>query len=95
MSDWMTNYQRRVNAENFERQSPPVQTTAKGILAELKSLEQCLYWALDPQEKDGGEQWSSNLIEHAHALLDCAHEYRAALKANPLLAGADDDDAVW
>ena len=49
MSDWMTNYQDRVNAGRFERQSPVVQTTAKRIFDGLKDLERSLS-ALDPEE---------------------------------------------
>ena len=65
-------------------QAPAVQTSAKEILKQLKSIEQCLYWALDPEEKDAKrDQWALSLIEHAHALLDLGHEYRFTLLANP------------
>ncbi len=90
----LTAYQARVNVERLERQAAGVQKTAKEILEELKSLEQSLYWALDPDERDGGIQWSESFIEHAHALVDLGHDYRAALKANPPLKEADEDPSL-
>ena len=36
MTEWMTSYQRNVNAERLARQAPDVQRTAKEILEELK-----------------------------------------------------------
>ena len=78
---WQTNYNRRINDERFVRQHPAVQKTMKEILAELKSIEQSLYWAIDPEDRSG--LWENSLIEHAHALIDLGHEYKAALKANP------------
>ena len=84
MSDgWMNQYQCRVNAENFANQAQPVALAIKDILRELKAIEQAIYWAIHPGEKDGGAQWAASLIEHAHTLIDLGHEYRAALKANP------------
>jgi hypothetical protein len=83
MTDWMTNYSRRVNAERLARQAPEVKKLAEEIGEELKSIEQYLYWAIDPDEKDSGQYFCRTLIEHAHALVDLGHEYHAALKANP------------
>ena len=83
MTEWQDNYNRRVNAEHLARQAEPVKKLVQEILKELKSIEQSLYWAIDPEESDGGMQWSESLIEHAHALVDIGHEYKAALKANP------------
>ena len=91
MTAWMDNYNRRVNAERLARQAPVVQKTAKEILAVLKDIEKGLYWALDPDDK--ACQWETSLIEHAHALLDYTHDYRAALKANPPPKDEDDDAA--
>lgn len=79
----MSHYHDRINAERLERQAPDVKKLAQEILKELKSIEQSVYWALDPEEKDCGIQWSESLIEHAHALVDLGHDYKAALKANP------------
>lgn len=79
----MTSYQERRNAENLACQDPHLQVAAKDILEELKRIERVLYWAIDPEETDGGAQWARSLIEHAHALLDLAHDYRQALKAYP------------
>ncbi len=76
-----TAYQQRVNSERLERQAPEVQKIAKEILEELKGLERCLYWAIDPE--DDPMQWTASMIERAHALVDQTHEYRAALKADP------------
>ena len=81
MTEWQTNYNRRVNAERLARQAPDVKKLATEILEELKSIEQSVYWAIDPDDKSG--LWENSLIEHAHALVDLGHEYRAALKANP------------
>ena len=36
MTEWQTNYQRRVNAERLARQAPDVQKTVKAILERLK-----------------------------------------------------------
>jgi hypothetical protein len=82
-----TSYQQRVNAERLARQAPAVQKTAKAILKETMAIDQCLYWALDPDKKNQGFYWLAGLIEHAHMLVDLGHEYRAelaaALAANP------------
>lgn len=86
----MTNYQQRINDALFARQAPEVQKTIKEILGQLKSIEQCLYWAIDPD--DPVEMWPGSLIEHAHALVDLGHEYRAALKVNPPPKYEDEDE---
>lgn len=78
----MNAYQQRVNAERLERQAPPVKKIVKEILDQLKTIEQSMYWSIDGEQKSGG-YWPSSLIEHAHALLDLGHDYRAALAANP------------
>jgi hypothetical protein len=90
MTDYVTSYRRRINEALFARQAPAVQKTLKEILEELKSIEQCLYWAIDPD--DPVDMWPGSLIEHAHALLDLGHDYRAALKANP--PPKDEEDAA-
>jgi hypothetical protein len=87
----MTSYQQRQNEANLAVQAPAVKKIVKELLEELKRIEGALYWALDPSETDGGQQWASSAIDHAHALLDAAHEYRAALKADPPPQESDDD----
>ena len=79
----MNSYQQRVNAERLARQAPAVQKIAKALLDELKNIETYLYWTFDPDEKDGGAYYCQTLLDHAHMVVDQAHEYRAALKANP------------
>ena len=79
----MNPYQQKVNAERLARQAPAVQKTARAILDELSNVQTYLYWTLDPEEKDGGAYYCQTLLDHAHMLVDQAHEYRAALKANP------------
>lgn len=79
----MSSYQQRVSAERLAAQAPAVQKTAKAILDELKSLENYLHWALNPEDKDGRRYWLASLIEHAHMLVDLGHAYRAALAADP------------
>ena len=98
MTEWMNNYQRRVNAERLARQAEPVKKTAKLILEELKDIERYLYWALDPEDSHNNIGYNcGTMIDHAHALVDLGHEYRAALKANPPPKeeedNADDDAA--
>lgn len=90
MTEWMDNYQRRVNKERLKRQAPDVQRVAKEILEQLESVERQLYWAIDPDDQSG--LWETSLIEHAHALIDLGHEYRVALKANP--PPKEEDDAA-
>ena len=80
MDDWMNAYTRRVNGERLARQAPDVRATAMEILEELKSVEQQMYWSLDPDDKG---VWLSTLIEHAHNLVDLGHVWRAVLKDNP------------
>lgn len=93
MTEWQTNYQRRVNAERLARQAPDVQKTVKAILEELKDVERYLYWALDPEDGSNGLAYNcGNLIDHAHGLIDLGHEFRAALKANPPPKEIDEDN---
>ena len=87
----MNQYQERVNAERIKRQHPDVQKLVKEIRDELKNVETYLYWALDPEEKDGGAYYCQTLLDHAHMLIDQAHEFRAALKANPPPKEDEDD----
>ena len=93
MTEWMDNYNRRVNAERLARQAKEVKLAAEDIRSTLIDIERYLYWALDPSEKDGGQYYCQSLLEHAHALIDRAHDYRAALKANPPPKDEDDDAA--
>ena len=80
----ISSYQQRMNAERLARQAPDVQRTAKEILDELKNVEGYLYWSLDPEDnKDQIAYNVGNLIDHAHALVDLGHAWRAVLAANP------------
>ena len=79
----MSSYQQSVNAERLARQAPSVKKIAKDIFDAVKMIETYLYWAIDPAEKDAGQYYCRNLLERAHELVDLAHEFRAALKANP------------
>ena len=79
----MNAYQHRTSAERLVAQHPDVKGAAKAILESLKNLERYLYWSIDPDEKDGGAYYCNNLLDQAHLLVDEAHAYRAALKANP------------
>ena len=89
----MNQYQQRVNAERLARQAPDVQRTAKEIFEALKSVELYLYWSLDPEDnKDQGAYNVMNLIDHAHALVDLGHAWRAVLKANPPPKDHEDDN---
>jgi hypothetical protein len=88
----MNSYQERQNAERLARQAPPLQIAAKDILEQLKSIEQYVYWAFDPSEKDGGAYWAQSLLEHAHELIDQAHAFKIALAANP--PPKEEDDAA-
>ena len=94
MTEWMDNYNRRVNAERLARQAPDVQGAAKEIFEALKDVERYLYWSLDPAEKDGGAYYAQNLLDHAHELIDQAHTFRAALKANPPPKETDDEETA-
>ena len=90
----MSQYQDRINKERLARQHPEVKKTAKLLLEELKSIEQYLYWAIDPEDDAGGLAYNTgNLIDHAHALVDLGHEFRTALKANPPPKEDDEDQA--
>ena len=86
----MNQYQARVNEERIKRQHPDVQKVVKEIRDEIKNIEVYLSWALDPEEKDGGAYYCQSVIDHAHILVDQAHEFRAALRANP--PPKEDDD---
>ena len=89
----MNAYQQRINDECLARQAEPVKKTAKLILEELKTIERYLYWALDQEDQHNSIGYNcGNLIDHAHALVDLGHEYRAALKANP--PPKDDEDSA-
>jgi hypothetical protein len=92
MNSYQTAYWRRVNGENLARQAPEVKKTIREILDQLHSIEQCLYWAIDPEENPNS-MWPSSLVEHAHALLDLGHDYRAALAAHPPPKDPDDNAA--
>ena len=92
MDKWMDSYQARVNDERLARQAPDVQRTAKEIFEALKDVERYLHWALDPSEKDGGAYYCQNLIDHAHALVDLGHAWRAVLTANPPPKEKEDDE---
>jgi hypothetical protein len=92
MTEWQTNYQRRVNAERLARQAPAVQKTAKRVFEILKDVERYLYWSLDPEDnKDGGAYNCQNLIDNAHALVDEGHAWRAVIVANPPTPDPEDD----
>lgn len=90
----MNSYQQKVNAERLANQAPAVKKIAKELLDELKNIDMYLYWALDPEEKDGGMYYCQSLLDHAHMVIDQAHEFRAALKANPPPKEEDEDDAL-
>jgi hypothetical protein len=77
----MTAYWQRVNAERMKAQGPDVRKVAAELLKELQAIQNALYWALDPD--DDHAQWTSSLIEHAHAMIDLGYDYKYALKANP------------
>ena len=87
----MNPYTQRENIARLARQAPEVQKLAKELLDELKNVETYLYWAINPEEKDGGAYYCQSVIDHAHMLIDQAHEFRAALRANPPPKEDDDD----
>ena len=87
----MNPYTQRENAARFARQAPEVQKLAREIFDELKNVETYLYWAINPEEEDGGLYYCQSVIDHAHMLVDQAHEFRAALRANPPPKEDDDD----
>ena len=77
-------YRQRMDADNLAAAHPSVQDAAKSILASLKSIENYLYWSLDPEEPAAERvAWQRNMLEQAHELVDQAHLFRARLKANP------------
>lgn len=90
----MNQYREKMNAQRLEAQAPAVKAAAKMILAQQKSIEQYLYWALSPEEKDGGAYYCQNLLDYAHELVDQAHEFRAAVKANAPPKEEDDEDGA-
>ena len=59
MTEWQTNYNRRVNAERLARQALDVKKLATEILKELRSIEQSVYWAIDPDDK-GADLWDNS-----------------------------------
>lgn len=79
----MNDYRQYMNEKRLAAQHPNVQGAAKDVLKQLKSIEQYIYWSLGPNEKDGGAYYAQNLLDHTHELVDLAHAYRSALKANP------------
>ena len=83
----MTEYRRQKNEERLAAQHPNVQSTTKDIRQTLKDVEQNMIWALDPENKDHGRYDCHNLLDHAHYLVDQAHTYRNAVKANPPAEG--------
>lgn len=89
---WSDQYRARQDAEALARQHPSVRTKAKELLEELSRIERHLYWSMDSEEKDGGAQWASSAVEHAHTLLDLTHEYRAVLALNPPLKVEEVED---
>ena len=42
-----------------------------------------MYWSLSSDNKDKGRYEIGCLIDHAHALVDLGHAWRAVLKDNP------------
>ena len=90
----MNQYQQRVNEERIKRQHPDVQNRVREILDELKNVELYVHWAINPEEKDGGMYYCQTLLDHAHMLIDQAHEFRAALKANPPPKEDEDEDGA-
>jgi hypothetical protein len=91
----MNLYQQKVNAERLARQAPDVQRTAKEIFDALKDVERYLYWSIDPEDnKDGGAYNTTCLIDHAHALVDLGHAWRAVLKDNPPPSEDEEESAA-
>jgi hypothetical protein len=85
-------YRERRNAERLAAQHAGVQAAAKDILKQLQDIQQYIYWSMSGEERDGGAYYAQNLLDHAHELVDQAHAYRAALKANP--PPLEDDNAA-
>ena len=88
-----TTYQQRVNAERVANQAPEVIKALTDLVKSASGIVQYAHWALDPAEKDGGAYYAQNLLEHAHELVDQAHAFRLALKANPPPTENDEDAA--
>ena len=88
----MNQYREKMNALRLAAQAQTVQDSAKSILEALKTIESYVYWAIDADEKDGGMWNCQCLLEHAHELVDQAHEYRVRLKANPPPKEEEDDE---
>ena len=77
-------YRQRMDADNLAAAHPSVQDAAKSIIASLKSIENYLYWSLDPEESAVERTaWQRNMLEQAHELVDQAHLFRVRLEANP------------
>lgn len=84
-------YRQRVDAANLAAAHQTVQDAAKSIMASLKSIENYLYWAIDPEEPAAERTtWCRNIIEQAHELVDQAHLFRIRLEANPPQPEPDD-----
>jgi hypothetical protein len=82
-------YRQRVDAANLAAAHQSVQDSAKSILANLKSIENYLYWTLDPEEPQPRYELNS-IIEQAHELVDQAHEFRLRVRAHPPQPEPDD-----
>lgn len=79
----MNQYVMQRNAERLAVQHENVRKAARALIDELRNVEQYLFWAIDGSEKDGGAYYCHTLLDHAHMIIDQAHEFRAAIKANP------------
>ena len=88
---WLESYRVNKNAADLARQAAPVKAAHAAILQTLKDIENELYWSLSGDPTD--ETWPTRLIEQAHYLVDQAHEFRAALIANPAPAPKTEEDA--
>ena len=91
--DMTSAYRSRMDAENLAAAPQTVQDAAKSILASLKSIEQNLYWSLDPEYAKESLYMCRSILEQAHELVDQAHLFRERLQANPpQLQPQDNDD---
>jgi hypothetical protein len=79
---WLEKYRAKVHAERLAEQAEPVKLVIEDIRTAIDSLQSNLFWALDPDEKER-DYCLESVIERAHTLVDLAHDYRQALKANP------------
>ena len=86
----MNQYVMQRNKERLSLQHEDVKRAARALLDELRNVEQYLFWALDGEEKDGGAYYCQTLLDHTHSLVDQAHDFRAAVKANPPPKEEDD-----